>query len=286
MPVIPAHLRTWALPAVTVVGKATASLLSNVALLLERTYPPRECVYCCEEKPHNAFPHWYFLPADCWDCLGGIQGHRANVCKTCLTNYIATKLETEHPLDITCPKCGLLWPVIDVEEHFAYASPENTKIFEEMMKQPHPTPHKALALYRPPEDARSLKALIKQRSKLCPYCATPFTRISGCNDMRCGSCRRRFYMPDAPSVADAHEMYLRGGKSSSAETISAHSRRPRQVRLTTAPSATIDHDLLPRIVELDDDSLEDDQAFTKAMLAARGHGHKLRRSAASWQDLE
>ena len=196
-----------------VVGRAFCKVLYRVALKIERYSPDAECSYCCELKPFDAFPRKKMIPRSCRPCLASTRGHRAQrICKTCLAKYLETQLESKHPLQISCPECTVFWHPFRVAFHYILDSSdtftERYKIFNEKMGHPLQS-SAAFALYEPPKDKETLITLLEQDWRICPYCASPFQRSSGCPNMTCGKCKRDFYLFSAPTVAAAHDAYTK-----------------------------------------------------------------------------
>lgn len=161
--------------------------------------PPRECQICCDVKTFKAFPRKRRIPPSCRPC---IFGEDSLVCKACLVKAIMTKIEMDDPARVGCPVCPEVWKQWRVESIICRGrdGAQRIKAYHEQLW--------AVSEYEPPEDENDLYLLIRQGSRLCPYCARPFQRVDGCAWMRCGHCVKGFSIRRARSLQGVHTSWL------------------------------------------------------------------------------
>lgn len=214
--------------------------------------PPseRECNICCEVQPDSAFPRSHHLPESCRPCLLGSGGGGGEditaaasgqdntttttatttttttttnptqlTCNVCLARALYAQIESKHPRRIGCPVCPQIWkPGMTVYQLLGYGEQGKDwkRAYRMRLKEvSSKSKRKRAGVYEPPEDRKTLEVLVKQDSRLCPYCAGVFYRGSGCDWMRCGSCSRSFALEKAGTIAEAHRDWLRKKASKS-----------------------------------------------------------------------
>ena len=202
-PKAPQAMPTLSGPSTTVLHHLAAICDVKVAaafkILFEKFTTPSkaielyQCAYCYENKPKKRFRSRRRFPNTC-----GAHMYKV-ICKNCVARALSAQLDTRHPKKLACPSCAAFW---EPDHLYLNMFRRDRMRYRDLLRI------EAVAASYCPPDEESLQLLIKQRSRLCPWCMKPFQQISGCGEMVCGHCKGRFLLESTLTVEDMHTRYL------------------------------------------------------------------------------